>query len=106
MSYISLAPVAPTGFRSYVSDYMPPKGCCNQSGYSNPAADALYYEAQATFDVADQNRLLREFQSTMMKDAPVLVTVHDLNLRVLSPKVHGFVQPQSWFVDLKSVWVE
>ena len=106
MSYISLAPVAPTGFRSYVTGYIPPSGCCNQSGYSNPAADALYYRAEQTFDVAEQNRLLREFQSTMMKDAPVLVTVHDLNLRVLSRKVHGFVQPQSWFVDLKGVWME
>ena len=106
MSYISLAPVAPTGFRLYVSDYMPPNGCCNQTGYSNAAADALYYQAQETFEVAEQNRLLQQFQTTMMKDAPVLVTVHDLNLRVLSPKVRGFVQPQSWFADLKSVWVE
>jgi hypothetical protein len=37
--------------------------------------------------------------------APVLFAVHDLNLRVLSPKVRGFVQPQSWFADLRSVWM-
>ena len=42
----------------------------------------------------------------MMKDAPVLVTIHDLNLRVMSPRVKGFVQPQSWFVDLRKVWID
>jgi len=26
--------------------------------------------------------------------------VHDLNLAPMSPKVKGFVSPQSWFVDL------
>ncbi len=106
MSYISLAPVAPTGFRSYVGAYIAPNGCCNQSGYASEAADALYFQAQETFDKAEQDRLLKQFQSTMMKDAPVLVTVHDLNLRVLSPKVQGFVQPQSWFIDIRKVWMK
>jgi peptide/nickel transport system substrate-binding protein len=106
MSYISLAPVAPTGFRSYVGAYIPPNGCCNQSGYATAATDALYFQAQETFDKAEQDRLLKEFHSTMMKDAPVLVTIHDLNLRVMSPKVKGFVQPQSWFVDLRKVWID
>lgn len=106
MSYISLAPVAPTGFRSYVSAYIPPDGCCNQSGYASEVADALYFQAQETFDKAEQDRLLKEFQSTMMKDAPVLITVHDLNLRVMSPRVKGFVQPQSWFVDIRKVWMD
>jgi len=39
-------------------------------------------------------------------DAVSVYVVHDLNLRALSPKVKGFVQPQSWFVDLTSVSVE
>jgi peptide/nickel transport system substrate-binding protein len=104
--YFSHAPMFPTGFRSYVSDYVPPDGCCNTSAYSNPAADALFDQAASTFDEAEQDRLLREFQSTMMRDAPVLVTLHDLNLRVLAPEVQGFVQPQSWFADLTTVWVD
>lgn len=106
MSYISLAPVAPTGWRLYVSDFIPPDGCCNQPGYDNPDADALYYAAAASFDKTEQDSILAEFQSTMMKDAPVLVTVHDLNFRALSPKVKGFVQPQSWFISLNEVWID
>lgn len=105
--YFSTAPVSPiAAFRGYTSDYIPPKGCCNPSGYSNPAADKLYAEAAASFDPAKQTELLRQFQSTMMKDAPVITTVHDLNLRALAPAVKGFVQPQSWFVDLREVWVK
>ncbi len=105
--YFSTAPVSPiAAFRGYTSDYIPPKGCCNPSGYSNPAADKLYAEAAASFDPAKQTELLRQFQSTMMKDAPVITTVHDLNLRALAPAVKGFVQSQSWFVDLREVWVK
>ena len=106
MSYISLAPVAPTGWRNYMTDFLPPDSCCNQTGYSNPEVDALYYAAAASFDKAEQDELLKQFQSTMMKDAPVLVTVHDLNFRAMSPSVKGFVQPQSWFIDLKQVWMD
>jgi peptide/nickel transport system substrate-binding protein len=32
--------------------------------------------------------------------------VHDLNFRAMSPSVKGFVQPQSWFIDLKQVWMD
>lgn len=106
MSYISLAPVAPTGWRLYVGDYIPPESCCNQTGYANPVTDALYYEAAASFEKTEQDAILAEFQSTMMKDAPVLVTVHDLNFRALAPHVKGFVQPQSWFVSLSEVWID
>jgi peptide/nickel transport system substrate-binding protein len=38
-------------------------------------------------------------------DAASIFVVHDLNLRVLSPKVRGFIQPKSWYIDLKNVWV-
>lgn len=105
--YFSTAPISPiSAFRSYTTDYIPPKGCCNTTGYSNPVADKLYAEAAASFDPAKQTELLRQFQSTMMKDAPVITTVHDMNLRALAPSVKGFVQPQSWFADLNQVWIK
>jgi len=50
--------------------------------------------------------LLRQVQSGAMKDGYALVTVHDLNLRVLGKNVRNFVQPQSWTVDLYNVYVE
>jgi peptide/nickel transport system substrate-binding protein len=39
----------------------------------------------------------------LVDNPPWLYIVHDLNPRAMSPKVKGFVSPQSWFVDLTLV---
>ena len=49
---------------------------------------------------------MRQALRQVTEDAPWIWVVHDLNLRVLSPKVKNFVQPQSWYVDLTGVTVE
>lgn len=103
--FISLAPYAPVSLASYTAARIPPGGCCNATGYSSPEVERLYAAAQTEFDPAQQLQYMRQMQSAMMKDAPVITTVADLNLRVLSANVRGFVQPQSWFVALNSVWV-
>jgi hypothetical protein len=35
-----------------------------------------------------------------------LYIVQDINPRAMSPKVNGFVSPQSWFVDLTLISVQ
>ena len=49
--------------------------------------------------------MLARAHEILVDDAPWIFVAHDLNPRALSPKVKGFVQPQSWFVDLTSVSV-
>ncbi len=93
-------------FASYLTERIPPAGCCNATGYSNPNADALFAKAANEFDKAKQDKILAEFQGTMIREAPIAPVVHDLNLRVLSPKVRGWVQPQSWWGDFRSVWMK
>jgi peptide/nickel transport system substrate-binding protein len=93
-------------FSSYLTERIPPAGCCNATGYSNPQADALFAQAANEFDKAKQDKMLAEFQGTMIREAPIAPVVHDLNLRVLSPKVRGWVQPQSWWGDFRSVWMK
>jgi peptide/nickel transport system substrate-binding protein len=93
-------------FSSYLTERIPPAGCCNATGYSNPNADALFAKAANEFDKAKQDKILAEFQGTMIREAPIAPVVHDLNLRVLSPKVRGWVQPQSWWGDFRSVWMK
>jgi len=92
-------------FASYLTERIPPAGCCNVMGYSSPEADAIMLEAASTFDLEAQNELLRQFQGTFIRDAPSIPVTHDLNLRVLSTKVQGWIQPQSWWGDFKSVWM-
>ena len=41
----------------------------------------------------------------MSEEAALLLVAHDINPRAMSPKVHGFVQAQSWFQDLTPVTV-
>jgi peptide/nickel transport system substrate-binding protein len=92
-------------FGTFLTDRIPPAGCCNMMGYSNPEADAVMEQAAATFDLDAQNVLLREFQGIFIREVPAVPVTHDLNLRVLSPQVRGWVQPQSWWGDFKNVWV-
>ena len=91
--------------RFFHSASVPPKSL-NIMHYINPEADRLIEAAQAAFDSKERDALLGKLHAMVMEDAPWLFVVHDLNPRALSPKVKGFVQPQSWFVDLTLPWVE
>ena len=72
----------------------------------NPEVDRLIEAAEQAFDLDKQNRLLANVHEIIVEDAPWVFIVHDSNPRALSPKVKGFVQPQSWFVDSTLPWVE
>src|SRR5215467_1856626 len=74
--------------------------------YLNPEVDRLIEAAEAAFDSPTRDRLLAQVHEIIVDDAPWVFIVHDLNPRAMSPKVKGFVQPQSWFVDLTLPWVE
>jgi peptide/nickel transport system substrate-binding protein len=74
--------------------------------YNNPEADRLIEQAQAAFDVVTRDATLGQLHELVVEEAPWLFIVHDLNPRAMSPKVQGFVQPQSWFVDLTLPWVQ
>jgi len=42
----------------------------------------------------------------VLDDAPYIFIVHDLNPRVLNPRVKGYVQDKSWFTNLQDLWIE
>lgn len=107
MLYFSPNKQAPMfAFAPYLTERIPPAGCCNPMGYSSEEADAIMQEAAATFEFEAQNELLKQFQGTFIRDIASIPVTHDLNLRVLSPAVKGWIQPQSWWGDFTSVWVE
>ncbi|MFD5082772.1 ABC transporter substrate-binding protein [Kitasatospora sp. NPDC058406] len=74
-------------------------------GYGNPKVDALLASAAASPDRAKRTTDYRTALSLVTQDAPWLFVVNDRNPRALAPKVQGLVQPQSWFLDLTTVWV-
>jgi ABC-type transport system substrate-binding protein len=77
----------------------------NTMPYINPEADAIIDAAEKSFDPKEQDRLLGKLHEVIVDDAPWIFIVHDLNPRAMSARVKGFVQPQSWFVDLTPVSV-
>ncbi len=106
--YFSPNTQTPLGaFGSFLSERLPSNGgCCNGTGYSSKAFDEAISQAAAEFDPAKQSVLLAKANAVLTQDAPIVPVVHDLNLRVLSPKVRGWVQPQSWWGDFRSVWMK
>jgi peptide/nickel transport system substrate-binding protein len=78
----------------------------NVGKYSNPEADRLMNAIGAELDAGKRVRLYQQLNDVLLKDAPWLLVVNDLNPRVLAPNVKGFVQPRSWYVDLTHTWVQ
>ncbi|MFF0200567.1 ABC transporter substrate-binding protein [Streptomyces sp. NPDC005017] len=74
--------------------------------YSNPRVDRLLASAGAEADRAAREADYTRALQLVTEDAPWLFVVNDRNPRALSPKVRGFVQPQSWFIDLTTVRVD
>ncbi len=91
--------------RFFHSKSVPPVSV-NTMPYINPEADKLIDEAERTFDLARQDAILAKLHEIVVEDAPWIFIVHDLNPRALSPKVKGFVEPQSWFVDITPVSIQ
>jgi ABC-type transport system substrate-binding protein len=91
--------------RFFHSASVPPQSL-NIMPYLNPEVDQLIEAAEGAFDPKERDQLLAKVHEIVVEDAPWVFIVHDLNPRAMSPNVKGFVQPQSWFVDLTLPWVE
>jgi peptide/nickel transport system substrate-binding protein len=94
-------------FGSFLGERLPANGgCCNGTGFNNKEFDTFMAQAAMEFDPAKQALILAKANGVLTREAPIAPVVHDLNLRALSPKVRGWVQPQSWWGDLRSVWMK
>jgi peptide/nickel transport system substrate-binding protein len=58
-----------------------------------------------TFDDEIRDILMTKVHEIASREAIMLFVTHDLNPRALSPRVHGFVQAQSWFQDLTPITI-
>ena len=100
---ISLSSVDPsTMFRYYAKDSFSPTNY-NWGHWDNAEVTAMLKKAQASFDEAEQTKILAEAHGKIVDDAAWLFIVHDLNPRAMSKKVQGFVPVQSWFIDFTQI---
>jgi peptide/nickel transport system substrate-binding protein len=69
--------------------------------------DDQFDEALKTIETSTDPKAVsaayRKAHERLVDNPPWLYIVHDLNPRAMSPKVKGFLSPQSWFVDLTLV---
>jgi ABC-type transport system substrate-binding protein len=91
-------------FRYYSTESFSPTNW-NWGHWSNAEADTLLKQAQATFDVAEQTKLLAQAHAIIVDEAPWLFIVHDLNPRAMNKKVKNFHPAQSWYQDFTQVTV-
>jgi peptide/nickel transport system substrate-binding protein len=100
---ISLSFTDPSSmFRYYAIDSFSPTNY-NWGHWSNQAFTDLVKQAQATFDPAEQTKLLAQAHTIVVDEAPWLFIVHDLNPRAMSKKVTGFRPAQSWYQDFTQI---
>ncbi|WP_431272826.1 hypothetical protein [Dankookia sp. P2] len=69
--------------------------------FSDPRFDAMIREARNTFEPAARDAALAKLHAAGVDEALFIWIAHDVSPRAMSPRVKGFVQPQSWFVDLR-----
>ena len=78
----------------------------NWGYYGNADIDKLIAAARNAFDPKEMDADLGKLHAHMVDDAPMLLVAHDVGPRAISPKVHGVVQPQSWFIDIATMSME
>lgn len=82
-----------------------PGGLPNASGLCNKGIDENYLLAAREFDEEKSHAHLQDMMAAALENADFLFWMHDLNLRVMSPEVHGYVHPKSWWVDFTRISV-
>ncbi len=62
----------------------------NDSGYSNPAYDALLAKATETADSLERKRILSQAEYTMLADHPIIPIYFYVSKHLIKPRVNGF----------------
>ena len=76
----------------------------NNWGFNNePEYDKLVAAVRVAFDPAERDKALAALHERSVDEAAILFVAHDVGPRAMSPKIKGFVQPKSWFVDFSTM---
>jgi peptide/nickel transport system substrate-binding protein len=91
--------------RYFLSANFAPNGF-NFEQWKDDAFEEALKTIETSTDPKQVSAAYRKAHERIVDNPPWLFIVHDLNPRAMSPKVKGFVSPQSWFVDLTLVSVQ
>jgi ABC-type transport system substrate-binding protein len=85
---------------------MAPPVSNNWGHFNDPRFDALIAEARNAFEPAARDAALARLHAAGVDEALFIWIAHDVSPRAMSPRVRGYVQPQSWFVDLRLPYIQ
>ncbi|MCX7371366.1 MAG: ABC transporter substrate-binding protein [Alphaproteobacteria bacterium] len=78
----------------------------NWGMFNNPRFDAMVAEARNAFEPAARDAALARLHAAGVDEALFIWIAHDVAPRAMSRRIQGYVQPQSWFVDLRLPFVQ
>ncbi|MBP0462501.1 ABC transporter substrate-binding protein [Roseomonas sp. PWR1] len=85
---------------------MAPPVSNNWGHFNDPRFDEMIRVARNTFDAAERDAALARLHAAGVDEALFIWIAHDVSPRAMSPRIRGYVQPQSWFVDLRLPYVQ
>jgi ABC-type transport system substrate-binding protein len=80
---------------------MAPPTSNNWGHFNDPRFDQMIAAARNAFDPAERDAALARLHAAGVDEALFIWIAHDVGPRAMSPRIRGFVQPRSWFVDLR-----
>jgi ABC-type transport system substrate-binding protein len=89
----------------FLDSKMAPPVSNNWGFINDPEFDKLTAAVRVAFDPAERDKALAALHEKSVDEAAFLYVAHDVGPRAMSPKIKGFVQPKSWFVDFSSMTI-
>jgi peptide/nickel transport system substrate-binding protein len=88
--------------RFFHSNQIAPTGV-NWSHYRDAEMDRMLDTATTSFDVAEQDAIMRRVHEKAVNEALWVFVAHDTNPHALARGVRGYTQAQHWFQDLTTL---
>ncbi len=85
---------------------MAPPVSNNWGFFNDPRFDEMSRTVRNTFDPRELDAALARLHAAGVDEALFVWIAHDVAPRAMSPRVRGYIQPQSWFVDLRYPYIQ
>jgi ABC-type transport system substrate-binding protein len=80
---------------------MAPPVSNNWGFFNDPRFDEMSRAVRNAFDPRELDAALARMHAAGVDEALFVWIAHDVAPRAMSPRIQGYIQPQSWFVDLR-----
>ncbi|MBX6374601.1 MAG: ABC transporter substrate-binding protein [Acetobacteraceae bacterium] len=107
MINVSFAAMDPFfGMIRFWDSHMAPPVSNNWGFFNDPRFDEMSRAVRNAFDPRELDAALARLHAAGVDEALFVWIAHDVAPRAMSPRIRGYVQPQSWFVDLRYPYIQ